>query len=128
MTNLHIILSLSGTTLGLLVTVITLIYRGIKISKSRKRCEQSMQIANAVLPFIREAEKFPAYSGVEKKAYVMIKASQFAMQNKIKFNEAQVSSRIEELVALTKQVNTKMRARETREIEQEIKEVSSSWL
>ena len=61
------------------------------------------------MPFIREAEKFTAYSGAEKKAFVMTKANQFALKNNLAFYEEQVSEKVEELVTLTKQVNIKTR-------------------
>ena len=47
------------------------------------------------------------YSGAEKKEYVMTKINQYALENHIKFNQEEISKRIEELVALTKEVNVK---------------------
>lgn len=105
MPELHVILSLSGTILGLLITIATLLLKVIKNTQARKFCEQSLKIANAVLPFIQEAEQLVNYTGAEKKAYVMTKANQFAISNKMKFDETQVSQKVEELVQLTKQVN-----------------------
>jgi len=109
MENLEIILSLIGTTLGLAITVLTFIIRSVRNSKVKKSLEQAVKIGNAVLPFVREAEKFTSFSGAEKKAYVMTKANQFAIQNKILFSEELVSQKVEELVELTKQVNVKSR-------------------
>ena len=130
MKDLEVILSLAGTIIGLLITVLTFIYKSIKNVKARKVAEQVIKIGNTVLPYIREAEKFTAYSGEEKKAYVMTKANQFALDNKMPFNEEQVSEKVEELVALTKQVNIKSSAKEKAEIAKEIKEVASqkTWL
>jgi len=129
MQNIQVILSLSGTTFGLLVTVVGLIIKAARAAKARRRCENATTISNAVLPFIREAEKLIHYTGIEKKLYVMTKAAQFALNNKISFDEELVSSRIEELVALTRQVNTKMRVKEIKEIEKEIKEITTqNWL
>jgi len=132
MQNIQVILSLSATTFGLLVTVVGLIIKAIRTAKAKRRCENATTISNAVLPFIREAERLVHYTGVEKKLYVMTKAAQFALNNKISFDEELVSSRIEELVALTRQVNTKIRAKEVREIEKEIKEITDkneiNWL
>ena len=107
MGNLHIILSLSGSTAGLLLTTITVMIRLLKSRKARRVAEQAIQISNAVLPFIREAECFKDYSSVEKKTYVMTKANQFAIKNKIPFNEGKVGERVDELVDLTKCVNTR---------------------
>ena len=107
MKNLELLLSLIGTILGLSITVVTFIVKSVRSAKVKKGLETAVKIGNAILPFIREAEKFTAFSGEEKKTYVMTKANQFAIQNKIAFDEKQVSDKIEELVALTKQVNAK---------------------
>ena len=100
-------LSLCGTILGLAITIAAFIFKWIRNTKAKKNLEQMVKVGNAVLPFIREAEKFAAYSGAEKKAYVMTKANQFAIENRIAFNEQQISDKIEEIVNLTKQINVK---------------------
>jgi len=130
MENLHIILSLSGSTLGLLVTTLTVLYRLIKSSKARKHAEQAIQISNAVLPFIREAEHFKDFDSIEKKVYVMTKANQFAIRNKIFFNEEKVGERVDELVDLTKCVNKPCIASAPQKTVKEVssKSPSSSWL
>lgn len=107
MKDLEIILSLAGTVFGLLLTASTFIAKSVKDVRAKKAAEQAVKIGNAVLPFIREAEKFAAYSGAEKKAYVMTKANQFAIESHMPFDEARVSEKVEELVDLTKQVNFK---------------------
>ena len=129
MPNLHIILSLAGSTFGLLVTTLTVLLRLIKSAKARKTAEQAIQISNAVLPFIREAECFKDYTSIEKKVYVMTKANQFAIKNKIPFNEGKVGERVDELVDLTKCVN--MREGKCPQVQKRPEEnttPSSSWL
>lgn len=42
----------------------------------------------------------------ELEQYVMTKANQYAIENGIKFDAAAVNAKIEELVSLTKKVNT----------------------
>jgi len=84
-----------------------------------------LQIATAVLPFICEAEKLSHFTGLEKKAYVMMRASQFAKLNKIRFNEIQVSSRIEELVELTRHVNENVKLKQEVEVN---KATGNDWL
>lgn len=129
MQQIEITLSLAGTVLGLVITFLTFIVKFVKNSKAKKGLEQAVKISNAVLPFIREAEKFSAYSGAEKKAYVMTKATQFAIANDIAFDEEQVSEKVEELVSLTKQVNFKTNSN-TAEMDKEIKEtvIKKTWL
>lgn len=105
MENLKIIISISSTALGLLITTITFISKFVSNAKAKKAMENIVQIGNAVIPYIEEAETFVHYSGEEKKQFVMTKANRFAIEHKIKFDEQAVSERIEELVSLTKQVN-----------------------
>jgi hypothetical protein len=113
---LEIIISLGGTILGLALTALTFFVRHVKCKKAQKIAEQVIRIGNAVLPYITEAENFQAFSGQEKKAYVMTRAIMFAIQNRIKFNEQQVSEKIEEIIELTKQVNTKGEKNEQQKI------------
>lgn len=63
------------------------------------------KIASFVKECVKEAEAFAHYTGEEKKAYVMTKANQYALSKKIKFNATKVSNLIEEVVALSKEVN-----------------------
>lgn len=105
MENLQVILSVAGTALGLFVTTVTFLSQFIKNAKAKKIAESIVKIGNAMIPFIEKAETFVNYSGEEKKQYVMTMANQFAIDNNIKFDAAAVSDKIEELVALTKQVN-----------------------
>lgn len=111
MENLEIILSVAGTALGLLVTTVTFLSQFIKNAKAKKAAENVVKICNVVIPYIQEAEAFVNYSGEEKKQYVMTKANRFAIENKIPFDEAAVSERVEEMVALTKQVNASSETR-----------------
>jgi len=105
MNELEILISLAGTILGLVLTVVTFIVKWVRSARARRGLEQAVKIGNAVQAFIREAEKFTAFSGEQKKAFVMTKANQFAIDNRIAFRENQISNKIEELVALTRQVN-----------------------
>ena len=105
MENLEIYLSLGGTIIGLIITVLTFFIKSGKNARARRSAEQAICLGNAILPLILEVEKFSAFSGVEKKAYVMTHAQQFALDNKIAFIKENVEAKIEELVALTRQVN-----------------------
>ncbi len=106
MENLNIIISMAGTALGLLVTTITFLSKFIKSAKAKKITENLASIGSIILPYIEEAETFLHFSGEEKKQFVMTKANQYAIENGIKFDSIAVSAKIEELVSLTKKVNT----------------------
>lgn len=91
--------------LGIFVTAATFLIPYIKNAKAKKILETAVKVAEAVQPYIIEAEKFANYSGEEKKAYVMTKANQYAIEHKLNFNAEEVSKQVESLVNLTKQVN-----------------------
>ena len=116
MESVEIILSLMATIIGLAVMVLSFLVKIIKNAKARKCAEQLLKVAGAIMPFIKEAEKFTSYTGAEKKAYVMTKANQFAISNRIPFKDAEVSAKIEELIELTKEINAHPTARKTVEI------------
>lgn len=105
MKEVELILSIAGTALCFLVTAITFLAKFVKSAKAKKVCEQAIEIGNAVIPYIEEAENFLHYSGTEKKAFVMTKANQYAIDNGISFDQEAVSQKVEELVKLTKEVN-----------------------
>ena len=79
----------------------------LKKSNAKKAAEQVIEICNAILPYIEQAEKFVHYTGEEKKEYVMTKANQYALEHGIKFDAEYVGGKVEELISLTKEVNAK---------------------
>lgn len=103
--TLQIWLPIVSGFVGILITFLSFIIPLVKNSKAKKILETSVKIAEAVQPYIIEAEKFINYTGEEKKSFVMTKANQYAIDNKLKFNVEEVSKQVETLVALTKQVN-----------------------
>lgn len=106
MENLELILSLASATLGLLLTTATFLAKFIKNAKLKKVAMQTIEICNTLMPFIEQAETFVNYSGAEKKEFVMTKANQYALEHNIKFNKELVSAKIEELINLSKNVNS----------------------
>jgi len=109
MEHIATIITLASAAAGLLCTSLTFLVRLLKAAKDKKRALQTIRICDAVLPFIRQAEGFVNYSSLEKKAFVMTKANQFAIEQKIPFNTELIDSKIEELVKLTKEVNRRER-------------------
>ena len=105
MEKLEWILSMAGTCLGLAVTAATFIVKFIRSAKAKLAAERMIKICNALIPYIEEAEKFTHYSGAEKKEYVMARAKRFAVEKGYEFDTAEVSVKIEELVALSKHIN-----------------------
>ena len=107
MKDLEILISLIATIIGLLITVLTFAVKAIGNAKAKKIAEQTIKMSNQIMFFIRQAEQSTTISGKEKKAFVMSRARSYAQAKKISFNEEKVDEKIEELIALTKQVNTK---------------------
>ena len=72
----------------------------------KKKLKNSYVLLDAVAPLMEIAETFTNYSGEEKKEYVMTKVNQFAIENGIRFDSQAVSNKIEELIGLSKNVNS----------------------
>ena len=103
--NLQVFLSFLGSILGLLFTTIIFLKKFIKNKKLKNILEKAEQITKELVPCIIEAEQFVNYTGEEKKNYVMTKVNQFAIDNDITFDPEYVSSKVEQLISLTKEVN-----------------------
>ena len=105
MEQLELFISVAGTSLGLLLTTLTFLIKSIRNAKAKKKAQQMVEICNAILPYIEQAETFLHYSGQEKKEFVLTKANQFAIEQGMDFNPETIGEKIEELVNLTKEVN-----------------------
>lgn len=111
MENLELIISLASACLGLVVAFAAVIAKYASSAKARKAAEQTIEICNALLPYMEQAESLANYSGKEKKEYVMTKANQYAIERGMKFDEAAVSAKVEEYIALSREVNAKETAK-----------------
>jgi len=100
-------LSRIGFIVGIVLTVGFFAYRLKRNKKMKKQLENGNKVRAAVMTLICEAEKKSNYSGEEKKDYVMTRANQFCIDNKIKFNAETTDRIIQEIIELTKQVNTR---------------------
>lgn len=105
--NLRLCLSFLAPVLGLLCTTAVFLKKFVKNKNLKKILEKAEEITKEIIPCIMEAERFVNYSGEEKKTYVMTKLNQFAIANDISFDAETTSSKVEQLVALTKEVNVK---------------------
>ena len=105
MENIELIFSLIGTCIGLIITLATIIGKYVSSKKAKRLAEQTIEICNAILPYIEQAESYIAYSGQEKKEYVMTKANRYAIEKGIAFDESAISEKVEQLLELTKTVN-----------------------
>lgn len=110
--NIEIIISLGGTCLTLLLTTILFLKKTIKNKKVREIVKKVESLTNQIIPYIKEAEGYSNYSGVEKKSYVMTKLQAYALENKIAFNKEEISNKIESLIELTNEVNVEKKIKE----------------
>lgn len=107
MNQIEEIITIISAALGLIITITGFWIPLIKSTKAKKSLIAVNKLTGALQNMVIEAEKFVNYSGEEKKQYVMTKAYKYAVENKIPYDENAVSEKIEDLVALSKQVNVK---------------------
>lgn len=105
MKEIEVILSLIVTSCGFLISTLTLLCKLIKNSKAKKYAQGVIRICEVILPYIQEAEKFIHYTSTEKKGYVMTKAMQEIITNKMKISQDFLSKAIDNLITFTKHVN-----------------------
>ena len=105
--NLEVLLSILGTILSLLLTSIVCLVKAIQKGKEKRSIEANTIFLEALAPLMEIAEKYENYTGEEKKAFVLTKMNQLAIENHLKFNAEEVSKKIEELIVLSKEVNNK---------------------
>jgi hypothetical protein len=92
------IFSILASVIVLVISIITNIISSIKQNKNKT-------FYNIILDLIKQAETLTNFSGVEKKTFVMIKALDYAIKHKIKFDEQTVNEKLEQLIDLSKNVN-----------------------
>ena len=107
MEKLEIILSLGGTVISFIITLIVVIIKLIKWKKIYKSLEEEKELYDLVDDLMSIAETYNNYLGKEKKEYVITKLNQFAIENEIDFDKEKVDERIEKLIKLSKNVNYK---------------------
>lgn len=105
MNNLKEIITIASACLGLLATVTGFLIPLVKNVKAKNKLTALNKLTATLQSLIVDAEAFVNFSGAEKKAYVMTKANRYAMDNKIPYDEQAVSDKVENLVALSKEVN-----------------------
>lgn len=107
MDNVKEIITIVSAVVGILITITSFLIPLVKNSKAKKQLTAVNQIAGVLQNLVIEAEKFVNYSGEEKKQYVMTLANRYALENNLPYDEDYISAKIEELVSLSKQVNSK---------------------
>lgn len=110
MEKIEQIIIIAANGLGLLATFTGFLIPLIKNVKAKNKLVAINKLTSTLQTLIIEAEEFTNFTGTEKKEYVMTKANRYAIKNKIPFDEQLVSDKVEDLVALSKEVNVGKRS------------------
>ena len=105
MENIKEIITIASACLGLLATITGFLIPLVKNVKAKNKLTALNKLTTTLQSLIVDAEAFTNFTGAEKKEYVMTKANRYAMENKIPYDEQAVSDKVEDLVALSKEVN-----------------------
>lgn len=105
MEDIKEIITIASACLGLLATVTGFLIPLVKNVKAKNKLTALNKLSTTLQAFIVDAEAFTNFTGAEKKEYVMTKANRYAIENKIPYDEKAVSNKVEEIVALSKEVN-----------------------
>ena len=95
--------------ISLIVGIVVLVQKLVKALRSKSNLNNLICLEKVTLEFVIEAEFFSNYSGIEKREWVKTKVNQFAINNKIIYDEETIDGLIENLVGLSKKVNNKTR-------------------
>lgn len=110
MEKIEQIIIIAANCLGLLATFTGFLIPLVKNVKAKNKLVAINKLTSTLQTLIIEAEEFTNFTGTEKKEYVMTKANRYAIKNKIPFDEQLVSDKVEDLVALSKEVNVGKRS------------------
>ena len=105
MENIKEIITIASACLGLIATATGFLIPLVKNVKAKNKLTALNKLSTTLQAFIVDAETFTNFTGAEKKEYVMTKANRYAIENKIPYDEQAISDKVEEIVALSKEVN-----------------------
>lgn len=105
MENIKEIITIASACLGLIATATGFLIPLVKNVKAKNKLTALNKLTAALQSLIVDAETFTNFTGAEKKEYVMTKANRYAIEHKIPYDEAAVSEKVEDMVALSKEVN-----------------------
>ena len=92
-----------------ILTIVGLILSQLKNSKNKAiaaKAEGLLAITTAAKKYVVKAETLVGFDGMTKKEWVETKIQQYALNNNITFDEAEVSQVIEDLIYVTNRVNS----------------------
>lgn len=105
MENIKEIITIVSACLGLIATATGFLIPLVKNVKAKNKLTALNKLTTTLQTLIVDAETFTNFTGAEKKEYVMTKANRYAIEHKIPYDENAVSEKVEDMVALSKEVN-----------------------
>ena len=105
MGNLEEIITIVTACLGFVATATGLLIPLVKNVKAKNKLRALNKLSTTIQSLIVDAETHSNFTGEEKKDYVLTKANRYAIDNDIPYDEQAVSAEVEDLVALSKEVN-----------------------
>ena len=105
MENIKEIITIASACLGIIATITGFLIPLVKNVKAKNKLTALNKLSTTLQSLVVDAEAFTNFTGAEKKEYVMTKANRYAIENNIPYYESDVSEKIEEMVALSKEVN-----------------------
>lgn len=120
------VLTVLATAVSLLAGLFTFLIKFIKNEKVKRALQQTLKIMEVLQPMIIQAEEFTHYTGNEKKQFVLTRANQYALENKMKFDSDKYSSLIDEIVETTKKVNMRIKDKDLRDKSAQVKNLDKA--
>lgn len=105
MENLEEIITIVTACLGFIATVTGFLIPLVKNVKAKNKLTALNKLSTTIQSLMVDAETHANFTGEEKKDYVLTKANRYAIDNDIPYDEQAVSAKVEDLVALSKEVN-----------------------
>ena len=105
MENLEEIITVATACLGFIVTATGFLIPLVKNVKAKNKLAALNKLSATLQSLIVDAETHSNFTGEEKKEYVLTKANRYAIDNNIPYDEQAVSAKVEDLLALSKEVN-----------------------
>lgn len=103
--SVKIVISILSTLLPLISTILVIVMKYVKSEKGKKIAETINYYVSELNKYVKEAEKM-LDNGKAKKEFVMNKIEKDCEESGKDFNKQEVSSLLEKLISVTKEVNS----------------------
>ena len=105
MESIEIILSMIITIIGFITSTITYLIKYARAEKGKIQAQNTIELKDVMLDYIRDAEKLTNKTGEQKKQYVIGKMKTYADDNNLVFDEDTFTEVIDKIINLAKSIN-----------------------